>query len=126
MSSIGRAEVEGGEVVGPAGPTPILACEELIVDFGLNRAVDRVTLAIWPGEIVGLVGPNGAGKSTLGRVFVGELPRGAYQGALKINGEVVHFRECVLTVGNAEYGKYFTDELMRQGLHDLWDVMMVH
>jgi ABC-type sugar transport system ATPase subunit len=36
------------------------------------------------GEIVGLVGPNGAGKSTFGRVLVGELPFGAYQGELKI------------------------------------------
>ncbi|MGD9538942.1 MAG: sugar ABC transporter ATP-binding protein [Alphaproteobacteria bacterium] len=94
VSSTGRAEIEGREGVGPGGPAPILACEDLTVDFGLNRAVDGVTLSIWPGEIVGLVGPNGAGKSTLGRVFVGELPRGAYQGTLRVNGETVQFRDA--------------------------------
>jgi peptide/nickel transport system ATP-binding protein len=35
------------------------------------HAVDRVDLAIRPGEVVGLVGESGCGKSTLGRVVAG-------------------------------------------------------
>ncbi|MCE7985140.1 MAG: ABC transporter ATP-binding protein [Caldilinea sp. CFX5] len=33
------------------------------------KAVDDVTLQIWPGETVGLVGESGCGKTTLGRVL---------------------------------------------------------
>jgi peptide/nickel transport system ATP-binding protein len=35
------------------------------------HAVDRVDLAIHPGEVVGLVGESGCGKSTLGRIVAG-------------------------------------------------------
>jgi peptide/nickel transport system ATP-binding protein len=37
------------------------------------QAVDRVSLEVAPGEVVGLVGESGCGKSTLGRIAAGIL-----------------------------------------------------
>jgi len=50
-------------------------------------AVDRVSLAIRTGEVVGLVGESGCGKSTLGRLLLRLLP--ARNGTLRFGGGVV-------------------------------------
>ncbi len=38
--------------------------------FGNNRAVDRVSFDVQPGEIMALLGPNGAGKTTIIRMIL--------------------------------------------------------
>jgi branched-chain amino acid transport system ATP-binding protein len=43
----------------------ILNIKDLTVDFGGVRAVNNVSIALQPGEFVGLIGPNGAGKTTI-------------------------------------------------------------
>jgi ABC-type branched-subunit amino acid transport system permease subunit/ABC-type branched-subunit amino acid transport system ATPase component len=57
-----------------AGDRPWLAVEDLSVRFGGNRAVNRVSLDVRAGEIVGLIGANGAGKSTLMNAISGYVP----------------------------------------------------
>ena len=51
----------------------VLAVDDLFRSFGGIRAVDGVTFAVEPAEIVGIIGPNGSGKSTLFNLLTGAL-----------------------------------------------------
>jgi ABC-2 type transport system ATP-binding protein len=45
----------------------------LVKEYGSFRAVDNITFAVKPGEILGLLGPNGAGKTTTINMILGIL-----------------------------------------------------
>ena len=51
-----------------------LSTEDLSFAYGQRVAVDGVSFAVAPGEIVGLLGPNGACKSTTIKLLIGLLP----------------------------------------------------
>ncbi|MEY9168598.1 peptide/nickel transport system ATP-binding protein [Sinorhizobium fredii] len=51
------------------------------------RAVDGISLAVMPGETLGIVGESGSGKSTLGRMLLGIDP--AQTGAVNFEGRPV-------------------------------------
>ncbi len=52
----------------------MIRAEGLVKAYGARRAVDGLSLAVAPGEILGLVGPNGAGKTTTLRCLTGIIP----------------------------------------------------
>lgn len=51
--------------------TPVLEVSQLTKRFGEFTAVDGISFAIKPGEILGLLGPNGAGKTTTIQMLLG-------------------------------------------------------
>ena len=76
----GRAELQPRSPVGGSGPGdrpevgPALQTQDVSVRFGGNTAVDRVSVHVDHGELVGLIGTNGAGKSTLLNAISGFVP----------------------------------------------------
>jgi ABC-type branched-subunit amino acid transport system ATPase component len=69
--------VAGGDRNGEAPPTPAVPALEVVGlsrSFGGVKAVDDVTFAVAPGEILGIIGPNGAGKTTVFELVSGFLP----------------------------------------------------
>jgi branched-chain amino acid transport system ATP-binding protein len=51
--------------------SPLLQLDDVTMQFGGLKAVCDFSLAIAPGELLGLIGPNGAGKTTVFNVITG-------------------------------------------------------
>lgn len=64
---------------------PLVELRNISISFGGIKAVDDVSVDLYPGEVVGLLGHNGAGKSTLIKVLSGAYKGDA--GEVRINGE---------------------------------------
>ncbi|KAA9005308.1 ATP-binding cassette domain-containing protein [Histidinibacterium aquaticum] len=67
--------------------TPLVEMKDISISFGGIRAVDHVSIDLYPGEVVGLLGHNGAGKSTLIKCLSGAYRQDA--GEIFVNGEKV-------------------------------------
>ncbi|HKU67150.1 MAG TPA: sugar ABC transporter ATP-binding protein [Candidatus Baltobacteraceae bacterium] len=65
--------------------TPLLEMRDIGKSFPGVRALDGVTLDLYPGEVLALVGENGAGKSTLMKILAGAQP--ADSGEILIDGK---------------------------------------
>jgi D-xylose transport system ATP-binding protein len=87
--------------------TPLVEMRDISISFGGIKAVDHVSVDLYPGEVVGLLGHNGAGKSTLIKCL-----SGAYQadsGEIYINGEKA-------TINNPRHARDYNIETIYQTL----------
>ena len=90
-----------------AGETPQVELRDISIAFGGIKAVDHVSIDLYPGEVVGLLGHNGAGKSTLIKCV-----SGAYQkdsGEIYVNGELA-------TINNPRDARHYNVETIYQTL----------
>ncbi len=76
---------EGNTHVIDRSGTPLVELRDMQKAFGGIRAVDHVTMDLYPGEVVGVLGHNGAGKSVLMKMLSGALPRDG--GEILIDGK---------------------------------------
>ncbi len=54
---------------------PLLRMQNIMKAFGGNKAVNDVSIDVFPGKILALLGENGAGKSTLIKILAGVYSR---------------------------------------------------
>ncbi len=67
--------------------SPLLDLEHVTKRFGRVVVAEDLSLAVGPGDMVGIVGPNGAGKTSLFGLISGDLSPGA--GEVHFAGRVV-------------------------------------
>ncbi len=66
---------------------PLLELDQVTKRFGRVVVAEDLSLAVGPGEVVGIVGPNGAGKTSLFGLISGDLHPGA--GEVRFGGRTV-------------------------------------
>lgn len=86
---------------------PLVEMRDISIAFGGIKAVDRASVNLYPGEVVGLLGHNGAGKSTLIKILSGAYKRDG--GDIFINGEKA-------TINNPRDAKEYGIETIYQTL----------
>ena len=54
----------------------IVTLENVVFNYPAgNNALDKISMDLYEGEIVGLVGANGAGKTTLMKILAGYMEK---------------------------------------------------
>jgi branched-chain amino acid transport system ATP-binding protein len=81
------------------GTAALLSVENLERHFEGLKAVDGISFAVGPGEVVSIIGPNGSGKTTTLNLVTGTLPPNG--GTILLDGTAIHH---VSTARIAEHG----------------------
>jgi ABC-2 type transport system ATP-binding protein len=95
-----------------------ITVENLTKEFNSGqRAIDQISFAVRPGELVGFLGPNGAGKSTTMKIATGYLA--PTSGTVAVNGFDVQTNPMAVrkSIGYlAEQNPLYTDLYVREYL----------
>ena len=89
MALVSEVAAAQDGAVAPALAPPVLELRDVVVAYGALRAIDGVSLAMRPGQVLGVCGDNGAGKSSLMKVVAGAQPPSA--GEVLVDGRPVRF-----------------------------------
>jgi branched-chain amino acid transport system ATP-binding protein len=108
--------------------TPLLALEQLRVNYGAIAAVKGIDLRLAAGELVCLIGANGAGKTTTLGAIAGTLPLAGgqlrYQGQ-PIDGLPAHKRLragiALVPEGRGIFTRLTVEENLRMGAYSRRD-----
>ncbi len=76
---------------------PILEVEHLTCGYQTKPVFANVDLALYPGQLCGLVGPSGSGKSTLIKAMLGLVP--AWAGEIRFRGKRLKAGTPLVNVG---------------------------
>ena len=91
MTGAGPDQTTGaGPHDGGDGPAPVLQIRDVSLAFGHVQALSRVSVDLYPGEVVALLGDNGAGKSSLVKILSGVYTPD--EGDLFVDGEPLTIR----------------------------------
>jgi len=64
---------------------PIFEVKDISKSFDGRPILKKLSLKVFPGEIVGLLGPNGSGKSTLFNIAIGAKTQMVEMSILMVN-----------------------------------------
>ncbi|MDE2613869.1 MAG: ABC transporter ATP-binding protein, partial [Burkholderiales bacterium] len=124
MSAAASARVTPAAAGSDGAARPILEVRRLVRSFGGLRAVDDVSFAVYPGQIVSIIGPNGSGKTTTFNLVSGQLRPDS--GAVLLDGapiealapDRVASRGLARTFQNGRvFGNMTVEENLLVGLH---------
>jgi len=73
-------------VVSPVSAS-MFGCEHIALDLGGRTILEDISIAVGPGDVLGIIGPNGAGKTSLFEVLSGR--RAPKSGVVRMRGRDV-------------------------------------
>ena len=86
---------------------PLVEMRNIYKSFGGTHAVEDVSIAVQPGEVLGVVGHNGAGKSTLIKILAG---------AYRMDSGEIHVRGAKVSISTPREARNHGIETLYQDL----------